>query len=177
MSTVLDASKTSRIVKRSEFVEILKEKRGASMVTIVSHTSPTKKAFAGQVVKQSSVNGVINWSYEKSVNRQLAREGKEETFVAQPHKWGNKIPNTCIIEHKQNFYIELKVERSLKAEYFETRPDGSLVATTKEAVKDMLLKSSSNSQQGTTKAIILRDYKLANIILVKMDKIVYHLID
>lgn len=178
-TAVLDANKTNQIVTRQELKDLLATQKGATMVTIISHTDPaTRKGDKGKVVKQSTTNGVINWNYEGSVNRQQKREGGEGTFQAKPRKWGQKIEGTCLIEHKGNYYLELKVERALKAEYFERRPDGSLVATTKEAIAAILPKKRSSApSQGVNKEIILRDYKLTNIVILRMGGKEYHIVD
>jgi hypothetical protein len=146
------------------------EYRGATFVTIEARTEPKllvkilhdgniePNPFIGNVVKVSRVNGVINWVYENAVNRQRTREELDADFQAMPRKWGNRLAETPLVEHKGNYYLELKVQKSLGYHY-ETL-DGQMLDT--EAVNRFFPKPSA-SRQGVEREILLRDYSLANI--------------
>lgn len=150
-------------------VEMLRQNKGATIVTIVTRTEPdmrkTGNPFVGRVVKVSRVNGMLGFNYSNSVNRQLEREGEVADFVAQPRKWGNRIEGTPLVEHKGNYYVEMKVEKSLGHRFEWT--DGTILDDKAiENMKVFMPIKSSSSSQGTDKEIILRDYKVASIIAI-----------
>lgn len=156
-------------VSREQLVSMLRGIKGAKPVTIVTETDPGKSAkHKGICVKQSHVNGMVNWHYEKAVNRQLEREGKDPSFEVQPRKWGERVAGTPLVEHKGNFYLEMKVERVLDTQYFLMDPHGGYIPTTKEAVVEHLRPSRGAPNQGVDKQIILRDYKVDSIITLRM---------
>lgn len=155
-------------ISRENLVSLLRGVKGAKPVTIVTETDPGKsKKHKGICVKQSTVNGIANWHYEKAVNRQRQREGKTADFEVKPRKWGERIQGTPLVEHKGNFYLEMKVERVLDTRYFLTTDEG-YVPTTKEAVADHLRPSRGAPNQGVDRDVILRDYKVESIVTLRM---------
>ncbi|KKL53560.1 hypothetical protein LCGC14_2274200 [marine sediment metagenome] len=163
-----------RTIFRNELAHYLSNKKGARIVTIVTETDPGKsKKYKGIVKKQSYVNGIINFNYENSVNRQREREGNIPDFQVKPRKWGERVKNTPLITHKGNIYLEMKVQKVLRTEYFIQNKYGILVLTTHEKIKQYLRKKNNQSQQELTKQVILRDYKLGSIIGLVMDSITY----
>lgn len=161
------------VIKASELVKLLSGNLGAKMVTIISSTEPpmrkTANPFYGRVRKISRVNGVIGWQYESAVNRQRDREqrpenadGTIEHFFAEPRKWGERLPGSPWVSHKQQMYLELKVERVLGHEY---RCDGKPIDVA-ELEPWLQRKTGESSRQGVEKEIILRDYRLDSILAV-----------
>ena len=47
--------------------------------------------------------------YAGLVNDQLRAEGKRDTFVAQPPRWGQRIDGTPIVEHEGDKYVEVVI--------------------------------------------------------------------
>ena len=176
---ILDATRTTQVISRDLMVAILHAVKGAKMVSIISQTDPGRnKACAGHCVKQSHVNGVINFHYENAVNRQQAREGGEATFEAKPRKWGERIKGTPLVTHKGFTYLELKVEKALKTEYFIRQPGGVLAPCQKSDVEEWLRPTRpSGGRQGVQREVVLRDYKMASIIEIRMGGICYQLTD
>lgn len=89
-----------------ELADILVTKRGASPVTILTHTLPTNFVGgkscdilkAGPITKIQVVNGLCNFLYENSVNNQREREeqpttpsGAVELFNAEQRRWGVRL--------------------------------------------------------------------------------------
>lgn len=72
--------------------------RGAKAVTIVTRTQPKlsggKKCPYAGVEKVSTVNGMINFNYENSVNNQREREGNDEVFESASRQWGKRLYET-----------------------------------------------------------------------------------
>lgn len=170
------------MVSEAEFVQfVLGNIRGAGFVTIQTQTAPALskegKAVLGQVTKTARVNGVINWQYAKSVNRQRKREGKTVYFEAHARKWGTRLKGLPFVVHvtkprrkadkpEHRLYLEMKVEKSLGHEY----SDASGNPLDAETVKPFL-RNNGKSRQGVDKEIILRDYHVQNITGMKINGI------
>jgi hypothetical protein len=133
--------------------------KGSAIVTINAETLPAMRKTGNpyaSAVKVSAVNGVINWIYEAAVNRQRTRENLEADFRSYPRKWGQRIQGTPLVEHKGNYYLEMKVQGACSTYY---------VGTQEVSHNDITpyLRPLSPSRQGVTREIILRDYALENI--------------
>ena len=180
-------------ITRTDLRDSLLARRGASAVSIVSHTEPRfrKKLdgqpnpYLGEVFKVSHVNGMINWRYANAVNNQRYREdqpqddaGNVEHFEALPRKWGKRLSRpdgtiTPLVEHKGNYYLEMKVERSLGHQY--RGQDGTVHAD--EIIQPWLLARSKSKRQQTDKEIILRDYALDSIQQIRLDGEILAVVD
>jgi len=157
-------SKNTQLISLEKFKDLISNKKGAQIVTLITETEPrmrkTNNPYHGGVVKLSRVNGIINFNYGNSVNRQRTREGSVPNFQPLPRKWGTRLPGVPLVEHKGKLYLEIKIERSIDHEYLT--PQGH--AITEDMLRPWLQKSSSNKDhQGLEKELILRDYKLENI--------------
>jgi hypothetical protein len=143
----------------NEFRDNLLKMKGSTIVTLHTDTKPAMIVTGNPYVaarKRSTVNGVINWIYETVVNRQRIKEELEPNFKAFPRKWGQRIKGTPLVEHKGNFYLEMKVEKSHAHYYIGTEPlESNLVIP--------FLRPLGKSRQGVEKEIILRDYALESI--------------
>lgn len=163
-----------KIITVEELKEILlqsKEQRlGARPVTIRYFTNPKllrtdnpfwdKESKTWSLFKIGRINGMVNWSYQRSVNRQREREDKETDFESKPRVWGTRIQGTPLIEHKGNYYIEVKVERNLETLYVDE--EGNKVE--KSEFAEFIPDRKKSSRQKVDKEIILRDINLENII-------------
>lgn len=168
----------------NELVELLHERKGAQMVTLITQTVPPmhktdnpyydkdKQSF--RVTKRSWVNGVIGWNYANAVTRQRVREGHPEpAFEAQPRKWGERIPHSPLVKHKGSLYLELKVEKTIEQPLFYLDDELLDETDSEQGKKNILLIADIKSwikparqaaTQETEKEIVLRDYNLANIL-------------
>ena len=154
-------------VTLTEFRDLVVTAPWATFVTIEAETepswaskSPKINPHAGKVVKRARVNACIFWYYEKSVNRQRAREGIEDDFVSAPRAWGIRLPGTPFVEYKGNLYLECKVERALGYSY-HSRETGEIVGN--EEVEPFLKAVNGSGRQGVEKTVIIRDYAMVNI--------------
>lgn len=159
----------------TELQGILADLKGkATFVTILART-PVKLCTShfGRVWKTSRVNGTINFSYSNSVNRQRGREaeGPEDfdLFVAQPRKWGVRLHKLPFVQHKENVYLEIKVERSLGYTYNDDA--GNEIAT--DEITPYLLPWRESTTQDLDREVILRDYLLENLLEVKVNGMLY----
>ena len=177
-------------LSREEFKGVLFGIRGAKPVTITARTTPKlsggmKNRLTG-LQKLSMVNGIINFSYENAVNKQREREDVAETFHAKPRSWGVRlftdqqkmIPLVAKVDTDfpyftfedlkrvpvEKLYLELKVQKSLKHEYYL---NGELVPND-EAEKEVY-SAPSSGRQAVEREVILRDYALDNVEEVVMD--------
>jgi hypothetical protein len=160
---------------------LIQNLRGAGFVTIQTQTTPPLtaegKAALGEVKKVARVNGVINWQYQKAVNRQRSREGKTADFVAMQRKWGERLNGLPFVVHykapksrndpfEPRLNLEMKVERSLGHEYLDA--EGNTIP--REQV-EQFLPAKGESRQDVDKEIILRDYLVQNITGMKINGI------
>lgn len=168
-------------------ISLFMNQNSATIATMETETIPdmVKKdrvtgqpnPYIGRVVKQSRVNGIVGaWNYESAVNRQRVRESDAETiaevesipeFVAEPRSWGERLPQTGLVKHGENYYVEIKVQRAIETTYLiDGRPatDDEL-----EDLKRYLPKKKEGTRQQVEKPVILRDYKVESIKSVTMN--------
>jgi hypothetical protein len=162
-----------------ELREILMELRGAKAATIFAKTEPkmrkTDNPYIGRVLKHSQVNGMVNWHYENSVNNQREREGHGEIFEALPRKWGTRIKRpdgtlTPLVEHKGQWYLEVKVQQTIRHEYRFVGTERKLNRISMEELRKFLTeRTGEGARQELEKVVILRDYALENIYQLTLD--------
>jgi hypothetical protein len=112
------------------------------------------------VHKLSKVNGFTGFDYQNAVNRQLERENSQPDFESQARKWGTKISD-CLIENKGKYYLIIRPLRCRKPIYFKQTEFGWLMVATDKIKQFIPIKKQSN--QGTEKEIVYRNYLLTNI--------------
>jgi len=154
-----------KTITKQELLNIVAKQKGATFVSIETETE--QKLLGGKsnplkgLIKRSKIAGVLNGNYTNMVNNQRIREEKESDFVAQPRVWGIRIEGTPLIKHKDNYYIEVKVQSTQKPDYFlgEKRIEN-------DDVKPFLPQRKAN--QGLDTDIILRDYNISSIKRIKI---------
>ena len=172
-------------LSQAELVNNLQGIHGAKFTTIVSETDPrlkkTDNPYYG-AKKIARVNGCINWIYQNAVNNQRYREnqptdedGNIEHFTAEPRKWGVRIKRTDgsvtpLVEHKGQYYLELKVQRSLGYEY---RLGDDVIDQT--LIEPFLPRKTEGARQKVSRPVILRDYSISSIRQITLDGIVYEI--
>lgn len=189
-------------MKRSDFVELVKNLKGALIVSLIAKTVPAmrktgnpfmsvtetpfdlieseflfkpkkKKIWHTNCHKIAYINAIINWKYANAVNNQRAREGNDEYFKPEPRKWGKRIEGTAWVEHKGRMYLEVKVQRSLGHKYF----DNAGQEIPREQVEPWLPKRKEGTRQEVDRPVILRDYALDSITQIKVSGEIYSLVD
>jgi hypothetical protein len=150
-----------------ELVEKVMSLRGTTIISFEAVTDARLKKTGNTIplpcFKRSKVNGMIGYNYENSVNNQREREGSERDFEAEPRSWGVRI-HPCVVEHKGNYYLTVKVERSLETPRFVDAEgcERSLVE-----VKPFL-PSKGESRQGVDREVIHREYAVENLVNLRM---------
>jgi len=120
--------------------------------------------YFGKVYKCYSVSTISNANYERAVNRQREREGKETDFEALPRVWGERVGKSPVIQHKGQFYFAIHV-KTLTTDVTYEDVNGNAVE--KESIVQFLPKKSS-SRQGVENEIIVRTYKIESILQMRM---------
>lgn len=167
----------SATISEQQFIDGLTDraKRGCFALTIETLTSIAARKTGnpyGLIFKRAKINGMANWIYENSVNAQRSREGITADFEAHPRNWGARIDGTPLIVHKGQMYLELKVQASLGYTY-ETADSTPLANALVEPF--LPAKRDESGRQGTEKAVILRDYKICNILSATIDGQTYQI--
>jgi hypothetical protein len=139
--------------------------------TNVALTGGKKNPMQGKVTKIAENCNVMFFCNSKSngynnmVKRRLVSEGKDpETFVLGKRAWGERVPETPFIEHKDQLYVEvifLKAPKCVK--YFL---DGVQIA--KDAIVGLATEKEEGVQGGLDNKVIIRSYKLSSIKEIKM---------
>lgn len=157
-----------RSITRDDLERILRNIHGSTPVTLVTITYPAVKKtglLSGKTVeKWSRRNCIIGFIYGNSVNYQRERENKTPDFTALPRKWGQRIQGTPLVEHNGNVYLETKVQRVLDSQYVV---DGRFVADY-EVEPHLRAGSGDDGRQDLENPVVLRDFKLENIMSVNM---------
>jgi len=155
-----------------EFVNMLIERHGATALTLHSTTDQKSKLRAaflrenGPVFKQSRTNGMINYRYEDSVNRQRVREGKEADFEVSERTWGERVPFTPFVTHHGRLYVTMKVQSAKTPKYVDG-PGEDANEIDKPAAEHWYARSNS-SRQDVDDEIIHREFRIDHLTAVTM---------
>lgn len=149
-------------------VRVLMGVKSAVPATVLAVTeekmNKTSNPYYGRVTKRQVSNIFINFDYAKAVNKRLVKEGKEADFVPSARKWGEKLPGTCLVFHKGEYYLEVGylTNNAPKVEYLL---DG---VVSDKSVFETYLKSSNSSSahQGVSdeNEVIIRSFKASSIL-------------
>jgi hypothetical protein len=149
---------------------ILNDVNGASFIGISTVTTPKlkggkKNALNGHVKKIMEDTSVMVFQnkkkngYDSMIKRRLEQEGKDpENFTLGPRVWGERIPNTPIVHHNGNYYLEVIFLRPGKTHY---EVDG--VKTNPEDIEGLVIDHTESDQGGLNNKVIIRTFKLDNI--------------
>ena len=137
-------------------------------IAFTALTTPKVKAGCPyDVRKLCRVQAFIAFNYEKSVNRQAAREGKPENFQVSERKWGERL-GPVLVKHGDKFYISAKVERKSAPLYFAVIK-GRLRTLLKSQITPFLVPEPESTAQGLDKPVVFRNYSLENIKQISMN--------
>lgn len=149
----------------TQLKDMLRAQKGATPVTIESLTDARARKTDNpfdKIFKLSLVNGFTGFDYEASVNRQQVREGNDPTFESQERSWGTNV-NNVLVENKGKFYIAIRPLKSLEEPLYFGEVNGSLKPVTKKEIEKFLPAPYINTNQGTDKEIVYRNYSLESI--------------
>lgn len=136
-------------------IEIFKDFKGLSFIGLTTETVVKLKGgksnpFQGRVVKRSRIGGMV---YKTDNTNTYLNQVKKEIpdFQLSARKWGERVNNLPIIQHKGAQYLELIIQTA-KAEYLL---DG-------EVVERDTIEGLEPSKKGAH-SVIVRDYKAESI--------------
>lgn len=154
-------------------IDLLINYNGHSFVGLTTLTDARAKKTGnpfGKILKKTRLLANIGFHYSNSLDNQAKREGKEIDFDIKPRRWGVRLPNTPLVEHKGKHYLEYKAEDVQSVEYFTE--EGEQIE--KSQIEEFLPKPRhSSTQDDLDKKIILRDVAIENIISLRISKKVY----
>ena len=173
-------------ITRQELVSMLKAIKGARAATFVYESAPkmlvkskidkVANPFRDDVIKHRVHNVMLNFDYTNSVNRQRAREGKEDAgeFVAQAG-WGEHTgDNRIIVELHGREYIQVKLQKVIKTEYRQISNGSMIDAAT---LSEFFSTRKPSSNQGVDRAVDVLKIKVDNVLEFRHAGEVYEIID
>jgi hypothetical protein len=165
-------------INRNEVANFFNAIKGCTAVTIEFQSVDSKvrktsrqdrtirNPFEGNIEKWRKYNGMVNFDYENSVNRQRGREGVEGEFKTASRSWGGHTgDNRVLIEKDGNFYIQLKLEKVVDQKY--VRVDNGREIPQAELVDFLPAPRPSASRQGVERQVKPLSIAIANMIAFK----------
>jgi len=149
----------------TQLKDMLRAQKGATPVTIEALTDARARKTDNpfdKIFKLSTVNGFTGFDYEASVNRQQVREGNDPTFEAQDRSWGTNL-NNVLVELKGKFYIAIRPLNSVMKPIYFGEKNGKLNPVEKKDIEKFLPAPVINTNQGTDKEIVYRNYSLESL--------------
>lgn len=155
---------------------LTKNVNGNTFISIDTETEPKlsggqSNPFLGRIKKVTNKAVVMVFQnkssngYENMVHTRLAKEGKNPlSFVLSPRPWGVRVPNTCFVKHKGNYYVEVIFLNPGETHY---TLDG--VVTPLNPAWGVI-KSSDPDQGGLDDKVNIRTFKVANIKRITVNK-------
>lgn len=100
-------------MERTDFMALLSRVNGCTFAALDAETHPSKgirkTVFCETVIVFTNKTGS---GYERMVRRRLEEIGKDpESFSVSELPWGERIPETPMIEHRGNLYLQAVVIR------------------------------------------------------------------
>lgn len=187
-------------MSQTNIIQVLKDLSGASFIGFDSRTDVTipggkKNIYQGRIVKVTRnisamiyENKFVN-GYENAVRKSLAASGIQTEFNVGPRAWGTRVPNTPIVEHKGQGYLEVIVKSVGDVSYelddgtklVKVKLDDSksilITEESKEFITDLPPSANTEGQQGgldSDDQIIIRTYKMSSISELRAYKNTYH---
>jgi len=169
MKTVVTVSEVVNIISRTV--------KGTMAVSVDAVTVPdmrkTGNPYYGNIEKLCTMNGLIGFDYENSVNNQAAREGLEAR-EAKPRKWGILTADRLFVLHKGKTYLQMKVQSASVPIYRDN--NGTIVG--KDTLRPWLQEKSSvsSTQADLEKEVVVRDVTMQNLIGLRFNHAEYEII-
>ena len=107
--------------------------------------------------------------YANMVRRRLEAEGKNpDSFELGSRKWGVRIDNTPLVEHKGEYYLEVIFLKAGETMYFfNSKP------IKKDLITGLETEKAEGVQGGVENKVITRTYKIGSLVRVTINKEVY----
>jgi hypothetical protein len=123
----------------------------------------TKRMTGATVMCFSNTNGS---AYNNMVKRRLAEEGKDPTtFEVGPRAWGERVPNTAFVTHKDKNYLEVIFLHPGKVEYF--LDDKPINPAWIEGLEDPTVNPDSQGGLSEDNRVVIRTFDVENIVALR----------
>jgi hypothetical protein len=167
-------------MKHKQLIDAVGNISGASFVGIDTLTKVTlsggkKNPQQGRVQKRMTGASVMCFQnktvngYEAMIQRRLVAEGKDpNSFQLGERAWGVRIPNMPIVEHKDNYYLEVIFLKPGAVEYLL---DGAVVP--KSSIEG-LVEREGGEQGGLENKVIIRTFAADSITELRVDGKVFN---
>lgn len=162
---------TPQNISKQQFVDLLLNIRGATFITITTKTDTKAKKTGnpyGTILKTNTINGQVNFHYDKAVLTKLAKEGKNPDVFEQGNSWHQPyMPNgllTPLATKKGETipnYLRIRHLNTIGNTIYTTETGTQL---TEEQVTPFLKTPSRYSNQGTDEPVRFLTYSLDSII-------------
>ena len=172
------------ILTHTQLTELLARKRGAIILSIVSHTLPKFRKTGcpySSIEKIEYKRVVVGADYGRAITKQVKSiygEKAEVAFTVSPRKWGTYIVPRKVVTHNGNLYLVTQARNAQKPIKTIWMADG--VAVNKEQIKQYLVASNSVKQEDVglhgNRQVMERDFTMGNILKVIVNGTEYILI-
>ena len=159
-----------------KIVATLMQLNGCAIGAITTETNVTlkggkKNAMQGKITKRMEGGNVMFFcnsnsnTYNNMVKKRLTAEGKDAAnFKLGKRVWGERIIDTCFVQHKGQMYVEVVfLKKPTKIDYFLAGQ-----AIDKTAIEGLPVDKAEGKQGGLNNKVIIRTYKLASLLKIKM---------
>ena len=167
----------------SKLEQILSTVNGATFISMDTCTTPVltggkKNPMQGRIRKHNTGANIMvfqnknSHGYANMVKRRLEKEGKKpDLFSLKPRKWGTRIPNLPIVEHKGEQYLEVIYLKSGRTAY--TLDGNPIKVDSIEGLKT----AAKPSQGGLNDTVVIRTFKVGSITRLKVGGEEYNTVD
>ena len=156
-----------------DFVQSIK--RGTFGIQLIAVTEPKmnkrNNPLYGAVKKVTYLSNVmLGYDYENVVNNQLKREGKDTDFQAEAPKGKTWDMYPYILKStsdNEQMYLRTTMGKATKTNVVYLVNDKIATKEDMAIINEFLVKAKKNTNQGTSTEVVVRDFKVENIILLK----------
>lgn len=106
---------------REDFLQAITSENCARPISLTASTRPrvTKDCPYQNLIKVSSIQGMVRADYEKAVNKVLSQTDITDKFSADLPKWGQPTENKALIRKDNNLYLRVMVTKVNDVNYFD----------------------------------------------------------
>lgn len=165
------------MLTEATLVAALREIRHPGHVEVTYQSEPKLKAGCPHkgVVKISKIMGRINYDYQDEVNAKRVAEGTgSANFAAAKRTWGERIPGTCLIQHKGQFYLDILPDDAHDRVTYKNAEQ----AFSREDLAPWLPpeRTTESDSQVLEKSVRPRDLKINGILWIRMGEILHEIV-
>lgn len=117
------------------------------------------------IKKHQRKHGTIGFDYRASVDEKRTTDGSASPSEYAPHKraWGTLSDNRLWVNHKDNVYLQVSVDRFENTQYFNDQ---------NEEIDEMLLRPFLTEDRVSPTGIVINDIKIENIKKIVLNPVV-----